>query len=353
MVLLALAGLAWSPRADTAPPAYAVSGWSAGDGDSFARAVHCGAIDEVDLDWFYSKRNGGVVQGYDDPDLVAAARAAGVAVFATLSNWSIAQNGFAPGVATAILRSRSKLNRHAANVVALCDRLGYDGIDLDWESLKAKERDRFSEFVEALAAGLHAHGKRLAIAVHPKTSEPGGWPGAKAEDWLRLGAAVDEFKVMTYDYSGPWSPPGPIAPPDWMDAVLTFAESQVPSEKVMMGLPFYGYDWSGGTAVGLDWAGAQALIAAYAPSESRDPSGEETLIYTDATGIVHTVFFQDQQSIAVKLRVLTERHPLIRGAAIWVLEREDPGFWGVTDGLLRPGDSCPQTPAAKQGALTQ
>ncbi len=335
--------LAWIPAAGgtALSPSYAVSGWSLGDEDSLNRAVGCRAIDEVDLDWFYSRRNGTVIQGFNDPALVAAARSAGLSLFATVSNWSDARNDFDPAVPRAILQTRKKMRRHAANLAALCATLGYDGIDLDWESLKARERDRFSDFVEELAADLHAEGKRLAIAISAKTSEPGDWSGTKAEDWFRLGAAVDEFKVMTYDYSGPWSSPGPIAPPGWMDAVLTFAESEVPPDKIMMGLPFYGYDWSGGTAVGLDWADAQVLIAQYAPAVARDPSGEATFIYTDAMGIVHTVFFQDEVSIADKLGVITGDHPAIRGIAIWVLEREDPGFWGVIDGLLRPGDSCP------------
>ncbi|MGA9750725.1 MAG: glycosyl hydrolase family 18 protein [Acidobacteriota bacterium] len=335
------------PSSATSAP-YAVSGWSLGDGDSLNRAAQCRAIDEIDLDWFTSQKNGTVVQGYDDPALVAAARAAGLLVMATVSNWSEGKNGFDPAVPRAILRGPRKMRRHAADLAALCDSLGYDGIDLDWESLKAKERDRFSDFVEELAADLHAEGKGLAIAVHPKTSEPGDWSGAKAEDWLRLGAAVDEFKVMTYDYSGPWSPPGPIAPPDWIDAVLTFAQSEVPPEKIMMGLPFYGYDWSAGSAIGLDWADVQSLIAQYAPTVTRDPSGEETFTYTDAMGIVHTVFYQDGQSLEEKIQVLTGKHPDIRGIAIWVLEREDPSFWGLIDGLLRPGDSCPQTPAVRR-----
>ncbi len=347
IALFVLAGSsAWGGTAQA--PSYAVSGWSLGDGDSLNRAAQCRAIDEVDLDWFYSRKDGTVAQGYDDPALVAAARAAGLSVMATVSNWSEVKNGFDPAVPEAILRTRKKMFRHAAKLAALCNSLGYDGVDLDWESLKAKERNRFSGFVEALAADLHAEGKRLAIAVSAKTSEPGDWPGAKAEDWLRLGAAVDEFKVMTYDYSGPWSQPGPIAPPDWIDAVLTFAESEVPAEKIMMGLPFYGYDWSGGSAVGLDWADAQTLIAQYAPTVARDPSGEETFSYTDAMGIIHTVFFQDPQSIADKIQVLTSRHPGIRGVAIWVLEREDPSFWGLIDGLLRPGDSCPQPTALRE-----
>lgn len=131
-----------------------------------------------------------------------------------------------------------------------------------------------------------------AIAVHAKTSEPGGWSGAMAEDWVRLGAAVDEFKVMTYDYSGAWSVPGPIAPPGWMDAVVAHAESLVPAGKIMMGLPFYGYDWSNGTADSVLWSDVQATLTAYQPTLVRDDSGEATYTYTDGGGLNHTVFFK-------------------------------------------------------------
>lgn len=314
---------------------FAVSGWSMGDLTSLNNAIEKGAVDEVDLDWFSSKRSGEVAVLADHPEFIAAARAGGLKVLATVSNLSPTTWEFDPRVAKAILASSSKRQRHVAALVGLCESQGYDGIDLDWESLRVKDRDRFSSFVEELAQALHAQGKVLGIAVHPKSSEPGGWSGARAQDWARIGAAVDEFKVMTYDYSGSWSAPGPIAPPDWMDAVVAHAESLVPAPKIMMGLPFYGYDWHGGKASGLDWADAQALIEQYQPALERDPSGEVTFGYEDLRGARHTVFFQDEASIRAKLGMMVQKHAGIHGIAIWVLNREDPRFWDAIDSLLR------------------
>lgn len=306
-----------------------------GDLDSLNRAVGRSAIDEVAVDWFYSKRNGSVGGQEESPTLVAAARAAGLRVLATVTNPDPITGDFDPAVAKAILASRAKRHKHAGALVDLCVALDYDGIDLDWESLRAKDKDRFSTFVEELAQALHAEGKILAIAVHAKTSEPGDWSGAKAEDWSRIGAAVDEFKVMTYDFSGPWSSPGPVAPPEWMDQVIAHAESLVPPEKILMGVPFYGYDWHGATADGLDWADAQALVTQYQPDIVRDASGEATFTYTDGNAVQHTVFFQDEEALQAKFAMMTANHAGIKGIAIWVLEREDPGFWDVIASALR------------------
>ena len=93
----------------------------------------------------------------------------------------------------------------------------------------------------------------LSIAVYPKTSEPGDYDAQKAEDYKAIGAVVDEFKVMTYAYSGPWSKPGPQMPLSWAKQVLAFARSKVPAAKVYMGLPFFGFDWQGSSAKYVLW----------------------------------------------------------------------------------------------------
>jgi spore germination protein YaaH len=204
---------------------------------------------------------------------------------------------------------------------------GYDGVDLDWEALHPADRNRFSVFVTSLANSLHKRRKSLSIAVHAKTSEPGDWDGPKAQDWLKLGAAVDEFKIMTYDYSGPWSAPGPIAPPAWADAVLNHAESLVPPSKIMMGVPFYGYNWQSGSCTDVDWISARALVKRHGATIHRDPSREAVFTYVDDRAASHTVYFQDRAAISAKLRMLLQKHPAIRGIAIWRMGGEAASFW--------------------------
>ena len=208
-----------------------------------------------------------------------------------------------------------------------CSTIGYDGVDLDFESVPAADRDLLSSFVEELAAAVHANGLVLGIAVHPKTSEPGDWSGARAEDYARLGAAVDEFQVMTYAYSGPWSDPGPIAPPRWASRVLDFAVTQVDPAKIWMGLPFYGADWWPGGGAEITWRQATRRLRVHHRRVARSASLEARFTYRDGRGRRHVVYFQDRAALAAKLDVLTKRHPGIAGVAIWVMGGEDPRFW--------------------------
>src|SRR5262245_51843163 len=72
---------------------------------------------------------------------------------------------------------------------------------------------------------------------------------------------------MTYDYAGSWGGPGPVAPYGPVDRAIGFAASQMPPEKVNLGLAFYGYDWNlttPGLVRGLGYAQAVALAERYA-----------------------------------------------------------------------------------------
>jgi spore germination protein YaaH len=118
-----------------------------------------------------------------------------------------------------------------------------------------------------------------------------------------------------------------------MDAVLDFAESQIPERKIVMGLGFYGRLWKGAQTADLVWADVQKTRAARAPQESRGPTGELTLVY-ERDGRAHTAFFPDTKAVDAKLRMMLSEHPHIRGVYCWMLGQEQPSVWRLLDRRL-------------------
>jgi spore germination protein YaaH len=332
VTLLMLVVAADRTAAATATAVYQVSAWdyTGAYSTSLPTATSAGAIDEVQGDWWTSSADGSL-SSWSPPDFVSTVHAYGLRVLATVTNYS---THFDPAISHSILSRPKKTERQVNAIVDACVSQGYDGVDLDWENMFARDRDLFSAFVQRLATALHAQGKILGIAVAAKTSEPGDWAAQKAQDWAALGAAVDEFQVMTYDYHGGWSDPGPVAPPSWMDAVISFAETEVPAGKIWMGVPFYGYDWSGGGARSVTWSKADALLTAHSATIVRTASGEARFRYR-ARGVRHIVYFQDSTAIADKLQVVLVDHPAIAGIAIWSMGGEDPGSWTVIHSELK------------------
>jgi spore germination protein YaaH len=277
-------------------------------------------LDEVNFFWYTLGVDGGIEGGVMASQAVQAARDAGLRIVPSIVN-----GGFDAQRVSLVVNDPARRAQHIADILALVRANDYDGIDIDYESLNPEDRDAFSLFIEELALALHEEGKLLSIAVHAKTDDAGAWGGARAQDWARLGAAVDSFKIMTYDFHNGASEAGPIAPLDWVDQVLSYAATVVPPEKTSMGVPVYGYNWTGSRAQSLNWRQSLQLAEQQGVQGQRDPaSGELTFSYDDGR---HTVWFNDGETLAGRLALLRDKHPTVAGIAIWPLGGEDPANW--------------------------
>jgi spore germination protein YaaH len=132
---------------------------------------------------------------------------------------------------------------------------------------------------------------------------------------------------MSYDYSTEDSAPGPIAPLDWVRSVLQLAVSEIPRDKIVLGVATYGYDWpSGEPAQDLQWTDAEALARAHnVPVKWDTASHSPWFAYTDSQGQPHTVWFENASSMKDKLDLATQYR--VAGVFIWVLGGEDPATW--------------------------
>lgn len=125
-----------------------------------------------------------------------------------------------------------------SNLLALVDRAGLDGIDVDIEGELLTAIDRqgnYTPFVAELGAALHRRGRLLTCAT---ASYDGGMVPVSSVPWFDL------VNVMSYDAIGPsWGQAG--------DEHSTLAQARrdlalwrargVARERLVLGVPFYGY----------------------------------------------------------------------------------------------------------------
>ncbi|MCC5814350.1 MAG: hydrolase [Leptospira sp.] len=157
-------------------------------------------------------------------------------------------------------------DKHIQIILNEIETFGYDGIDIDYEGMGCEKKEKFEEFIVLLSKEMKKRNKILSIAVHPKT--PAGkvstslckasgktitvdyrekWRGPMAHDYEFLAKHVDRFKIMAYElhprkYHNPG--PGPQAPNTWLKDIIRYSKKKVPSEKLYMAIPTYGYDWA-------------------------------------------------------------------------------------------------------------
>jgi spore germination protein YaaH len=281
-------------------------------------------LDEISPFW-YGTDGSGRLYGTRNDDLVKLAHEYNILVIPSIHN----VGDYASVVQ--VLLDRQLRARHIQNIVDEVLAHNYDGIDIDYESLDSSLRPAFSAFIKDLAEVLHAQGKLLTVAVHAKASDYGGLGGY--QDWKVIGQYVDRLRIMTYDYHWRGGGPGPVAPIYWVREVAAYASQVVNPRKIVIGVPFYGYDWApGGGARALPWSDIEELIAEEKPKvELRQIDNgrpvDESYFYYSGVGGQRMVWFSTQNSLDSKLKMIQEMD--LAGIAIWQLGYEDPANWVI------------------------
>ena len=128
----------------------------------------------------------------------------------------------------------------------------FDGIDLDWEYPREGDAANFLALLKEMRRQMDAvrPGLRLTVAVGPSLRM---YPGT---DMAAVAKLVDQIGVMNYDYNGPWNGTTGFLAPLMGDptedhggtverSIAAYREAGAPTSKLLMGMPFYGYGWSG------------------------------------------------------------------------------------------------------------
>ncbi len=147
-----------------------------------------------------------------------------------------------------IFDSKENTQRHIHSILQVVRDYEYDGIDLDYESIRAENKEDFLDFVQILSKELDKENKILSITVLPKWGDGVVYTGLaetrNVQDWQIIGKWADEVRIMAYDFTPvPSSESGPIAPIEWVDKILEYAIEKIPKEKIWLGVHLYSYEW--------------------------------------------------------------------------------------------------------------
>lgn len=231
-------------------------------------------------------------------------------------------------------------------------------VNLDFEYTGDPPTDtpaKFTDFVAKFNQRLEAEapGTELSIDIMARSGRD-----PRLFELVKLNSSVDRFIVMSYDYYTPGSDSaGPVAPINgfenkkyFFDLTTTYndLEKLLPKDKIIMGIPYYGYDWpvkdkNNPRSLTLKQSDANgfAEILSYnrARSESQfsadschfdDLAQEPWCGYTDQdTGKDRVAWFENNQSLKVKYDFAKSRD--LAGIAIWALgyDRDYTDIWEI------------------------
>lgn len=273
----------------------------------------------------------------EDDALLAAARPRGVRAVMHLS--SLTESGqFDTGRASLVLTDYAVQARLITDILRTLRLRGYAGLDVDFEYLSGHLAEPYAAFLGRLRRLLAAQGKFLWAALAPKTNARQRGLLYEGHNYSAIGAAVDAVLLMTYEWGYTYGPPMAVAPLPSVRAVLDYAVTEIPPEKIFLGVPNYGYDWPlpfvRGTTKAQSISNQRAIELAIAHDVAiqYDETAQAPFFhYTDDAGIVHEVWFEDARSMAAKLALIAEYG--FQGAGFWNLMRPFSQTWLVAASL--------------------
>lgn len=232
----------------------------------------------------------------------------------------------------------SKLIRNDEAVANLTEQLkqimlekGFRALDVDFEFILQEDRDVFTDFVAGLTRELNPLGYQVYVDLAPKTSATQQGLLYAGKDYGGLGAAANGVLIMTYEWGYAYGPPMAVAPIDQVRRVVEYALTEIPAEKISLGIPNYGYDWTlpyvrGGLRATTIGNVEAVRIAADNNAEIEfDNVAQAPFFYYYENGQQHVVWFEDVRSMGAKFDLIEEYN--LRGAGYWTIMQWFQANW--------------------------
>ncbi len=278
--------------------------------------------------------NGNLVQ-LDDEELIDLSLNYGTLPLMHLS--TLTENGgFSNDLASLVLNNPDIQETLINEIIANIEQKGYRGLDIDFEFVYPQDSLLYGEFIGRLRAELNPLGYEVIAALAPKTSDTQRGLLYEGHNYRAVGANSDAVLLMTYEWGYTYGPPLAVAPIRNVRQVVDYALTIIPPEKIFLGIPNYGYDWTLPYVKGESRADSISNVEAIQIAASNgaeiqydDVSQSPWFRYTDGQGRIHEVWFEDVRSIQQKFNLINEKG--LRGAGYWNLMRPFQQNWSLLD----------------------
>ncbi|MCL5003678.1 MAG: glycosyl hydrolase family 18 protein [Patescibacteria group bacterium] len=263
-------------------------------------------------------------------------------------------NGDNGSIDNLIQNPAGKAQQLLKNLEPIMNKYGFSDLNLDVESTKEasdEARLNFAVFVGSLKTGLSERKQSLTIEASASDLVK-----HNLIDLKQIAPIADKIVIMAYDYHFPGSKVvGPVSPLNGgggiyeydVNQAVTLALNLVPPQKLILGIPLYGYGWETisdsnhaavipGSALTVSNATAEKILndCSNCRFVFDETAQEEFLVYPDQeTGSVHEIFFPDEKSAQAKISLSIDKN--LSGIALWALGYEGGSILKPVGAYLR------------------
>jgi len=269
--------------------------------------------------WFKLSDNKGNYTSIAAKDYVDAAHKKGLQVWPLIDN-------FSKDISTLKILSSSENRKNLIkNLMNDAKTYGFDGINIDFESLTQDNAPHFIQFIRELSVSCRNNGLVLSVDVPIPASYNMYYERGK------LAEVVDYVINMGYDehYSG--SDEGSSASIDFVKNSITDSLAEVPKEKLINAVPTYTRVWTrengklSSSALGIN--GATKWVKENNVNLTWDDEVGQYVGHTTIGNATKYIWMEDERSMTLKMEAVKEAD--LAGVAVWKLGLEPKEIWNI------------------------
>jgi spore germination protein len=283
----------------------------------------------------YIVRKDGTLVDIDDDRIIREAYRYNVVPLMTVTNISSETSGeFSTDLVHQILSNQALRSGLIENILKKMQDKDYLGVVFDFEYLNPEDRELYNQLLMDAKNRYDDFGFVVMTAVAPKISADQEGLLYEAHDYPAHGKYTDRVIIMTYEWGYLFGPALPVAPINEVEKVLSYTVTAIPANKILMGVPNYGYNFN---VPFVEGTSAQ-LISNNEAIEIAIDQNAQILFNTLAQSPYftyyennqkHEVHFEDARSITAKVKLAMKYG--LKGLSYWTLNEYFPPNWLIID----------------------
>ncbi|MBP1753864.1 MAG: hypothetical protein H6Q59_262 [Firmicutes bacterium] len=264
----------------------------------------------------------------NDQELIDTAKVYHVAPIMSISTLTSAGDVDAE-VAHSILNDKAKQEHLINRVLEILTAKGYYGLNVDVQHVLEEDRQLFVEFVATISERVRQEGYYVSITLTPSTFPTDPNVLYQGPEYTPLGQVTDSTMLLSYEWGHAHSPQ-PALPLAWVRALLDYSVTQIPAEKINIGLPTIGYIWQlpfipdYTIANSITHNSALALASEVGAVIQHDEASEAPY-FTYTTDNDYIVWFRDVRSISALMDLVVEYG--LEGIGTWNIMQFASALW--------------------------
>ncbi|WP_260858170.1 glycosyl hydrolase family 18 protein [Bacillus sp. FJAT-22090] len=303
-----------------------IMGWKYnGNSQNYTQQLNHSNLNVVSPRWYTLSNSGNFVSIKVDTKYVKDAHNKGKKV------WPLFGNKFDPIMTDSVLNNFTKRQKLVTTLKNSLVQTKSDGINVDFENIDPKNKQDFVLFITELKKVLQPHNIKVSVDVTRENIDP-FWSGSL--DRQKLGEVADYIILMGYEeHWGGSQIPGSIASMPWTKKGIELLMNDVPSNKIILGVPFYTREWVTNLttkkvkSIDRTMTEVERIISSKALKKVWDQNTQQNYIEYSTNGEKHQIWMEDKQSIQLRINMVNQYK--LGGVAAWYIGAETPDIWNV------------------------